>query len=584
MASYDGNLPWTRPDVPSMYNPNNATSVAPAARVAPSPMNSDGTQTWNKPNPQVQRLMQNAQNGSLPFAIGTEWLGRIVGGQLRDSYATEDYQAAHGGRSPASPEELRAWQSYQAAGPSPVQNQEQANPNAQAEQQVAGVLGINTNPNDQNQPTAQEKASQQKGALSVGIQDTKQKAADAAAKGYTSVPSASNDPVGAAAAMNDNRAKGVGGPTGNINFAGPTPPTATQQQNMSLDQVGKQTAFDANKLGPWYKSNSFNYGLISFGLNLLSGNDLATSFGAAGEAFTSMYGQEQRSSWANDLLSQGYSRQEVEEYVRTGDSKVLTDPMEKQAKQIQMQTNLQTLNNLQYENSPEMRQRQLEREDRKDALAELTARTSMNNSNANLSLARQRFEFEKAKYADKQAAAAEDPTFGVTNPEARMILQQGKKFTDDSNLKRSRMAVAEEAARRAIQLKQAGDLAGAAAAYDQYEESYGKALQGGLGKINKEDAEEIAGPRTWIGRGVNHIARGIQAAPTDAELQRALASSTRGIATEHEVVVNNLQSMYENLVPKIGHDNARAAAKFQASGAGIGNWEPKATKSNVKFN
>lgn len=361
----------------------------------PSPMNSGTTQSWNRPNDQNQRALSLAQSGSLPLAIGSEWAGRIVGGAMRDNYATEDYKAQHGGIGPASPEELRAWQSYNSTTPVPFEEPVQPNP---AEERISGILGINSlSQEGLESESAQDKATKQIGALNSSLQEVKQRAADAASKGYTNVPSASQDPVGAAAAMNDNRARGVGGPTGTLNFSGPTPPTPTQQQNMQLDKVGKETAFDANSLGPWYKSQSFNYGLISFGLNLLSGNDLATSFGAAGQAFSSMYGQEQRSSWAEDLINQGYSRQEVEEYVRTGESKVLTDPMERQARNIQMQTNLQTLNNLQYDNSPEMRARQLDRENRKDSLEELRIRSSIANDNARLGIARQQLELrEKA--------------------------------------------------------------------------------------------------------------------------------------------------------------------------------------------
>lgn len=471
---------------------------------------------------------------------------------VSDSMAERDYAAEHGGQYPASPEELAAYKSYKA-------------------KDMQGALS----PANQ----AQDKQNE----IQAGIQEGQQKQADLQAQGYKQVPDAGQDPVGHLSALNENKSKGVGGFSGNVNTPLPSPPTQSQVQDMDLNAQGKQAAFDQNKIPAWYKSNSFNMGLISFGLNLLSGNDLATSFSAAGEAFNQMYGEERRSYWAEDLAKQGYDPVEIEEWKRTGDSKVLTSPQEKQMKMIQQRLQMQQLDNALYEGSPEMRQYQLGREQRKDALSEAQIRNSIANSNAQLGLSRERLNFEKAKYAQKQAAAGEDPEWGITNPEARMVLQQGKKFTDDSNLKRSRMAVAQEAAQKAKQLLELGDTAGAAAAYDQYEESYGKAMQGGLGKIDRHDASDIAGPRTWWGQASNAVVRGVRGAPTSGEIERAIASSNRGINTEHQVVVDNLQSMYENLIPKIGADRARAAVKFQANGSGIGNWEPKASRNNVTF-
>lgn len=449
-------------------------------------------------------------------------------------------------------------------------------------QGVLGNYGPQT-PDDWQAPTPADQADAKSQEIQGALSENQQTQVDLASKGYKAPPDASQDPAGYLAALNENKTKGVGGFSGVANTPLPTPPTQSQVQDMGLNEQGKQAAFDQNKIPAWYKSNSFNMGLISFGLNLLSGNDLATSFNAAGEAFNQMYGEERRSYWTEDLIKQGYDPIEVDEWRRTGDSKILTSPQEKQMKMIQQRLAMQNLDNALYEGSPEMRQYQLGREQRKDALTEAQIRNSIANSNAQLGLSRERLNFEKSKYEAKQAAAGEGPEWGITNPEARMVLQQGKKFTDDSNLKRSRMAVAHEAAQRAKQLLEAGDTAGAAAAYDQYEESYGKAMQGGLGKIDREDASDIAGPRTWGGQIANKLVRGVRGAPTQSEIERAISSADRGISTEHQVVVDNLQSMYENLIPKIGADRARAAVKFQANGSGIGNWEPKASRANVTF-
>lgn len=525
-------------------------------------------QTKNK---RVQNLIDNPG-----LSIG----GALLGGYLKNSSAESDYSSDHGGMYPASPEELRAYQSLNARRGALLHQPEVEdglNVSPSGVQSPESILGLgNTNP-------AQDRAQGDLNRSRDQAQSSKNQLTREISQGYTPPPDSKVDPVGYIAAINANKAKGVGGATGTFNVKAPDPLTQSQQQMVELSQQGKSAAFDMSKQPPWYKSNSFNYGLISFGLNLLSGNDLATSFAAAGGAFTDMYGQEQRGNWAEDLRNQGYSAQEVEEYIRTGDSKVLTDPQEKLAKQVQMQTNLQQLNNLQYEGSPEMRQYKLDRESKKDALSELQIRSTIANQNAQLGISQQRLALETQKQAAKEAASLDGPEWGLTNPEARMVLQQGKKFTDDSNLKRSRMAVAFEAAKNAKVLLAAGDLEGAAAAYDQYEESYGKAMQGGLGKINREDATDIAGPRDWFSQATNHVVRGYRGAPTAGEIDRAIASADRGIYTEHEVVAANIQSLYENLLPIVGAERAREGAKFQANGAGIGNWEPKATKSNVTF-
>lgn len=350
---------------------------------------------------------------------------------VANSLAERDYAADHGGQYPPSKEAFSAYKSLIGNGGA-LSNAQQLPTNQQPQNysvqnglnteqpkgSVSGVLGLgNDNPSADKAQAAQNQARTE-------AAQAKQAQANAIAKGYTPTPDAKQDPVGFMSAANMNKAKGVGDASGTMNVNGPTPPTPTQQQAMQLNQVGKQTAYDMSKAGPWYKSQSFNYGLISFGLNLLSGNDLATSFGAAGQAFGDMYGQEQRGAWAQDLINQGYSHAEVEQYVRSGDSKVLTDPMEKQAKQVQLQSNLQNLNNLQYENSPEMRAYSLNREARKDALQEAQIRNQMANSNAQVSIARQGLAIRQQN-ADTKANAA---TAGDPNP-IYYTDTDGRKFT-----------------------------------------------------------------------------------------------------------------------------------------------------------
>lgn len=170
-------------------------------------------------------------------------------------------------------------------------------------------------------------------------------------------------PSGTLATMNKNIISGVGTSTGSVSQPTlPKPPDPKQVEKKAFSEYGKAVSFDQNKIPEWYNSHSFSAGLISFGLNLLSGNDLATSFNAASNLFMNTYGEEKRSIWAQDLAAQGFDATEIEQWVRTGDSKVLTKPEEKRMKQIQMETSLAQLDNLQYANSPEMRKYKLEQD------------------------------------------------------------------------------------------------------------------------------------------------------------------------------------------------------------------------------
>lgn len=149
-----------------------------------------------------------------------------------------------------------------------------------------------------------------------------------------------------------NRISGTGDKLTGLSDPPPEPP-ATKQFTKQLEDWGTQVAFDQSKVPNWHESDSFSYAMINFGLNLLSGNDLATSFSRAGQTFTDMYGREKREAWAQDLAQHGYSGPEIQQYIETGDSKVLTDPMERQAKLQQFNLQQAQLEQALQETSPE---------------------------------------------------------------------------------------------------------------------------------------------------------------------------------------------------------------------------------------
>lgn len=315
-------------------------------------------------SPSLMTYAIGALNPEVGYQIGMQNVKRVVSPVINTSLAENDFKEANG-RYPNSAEERDNWVKQQGQVERDRRAQQQSQQAPQQDPNTPqGALAQQLPTQPATQYSAQDQAAQQRGALQQEAQAKTVQQAQAAKDGYTDVPDAAENPQGFLAAKNKNKSAGVGGTSGQINFGegGPKAPTPQQLQNMQLDQEGKKAAFNMDDMPAWYESQSFNYGLISFGLNLLSGNDLATSFAAAGQAFGDMYGQERRSAWAQDLISQGYTPTEVEEYVRTGKSDVLTDPMKKQAAQIQMQTNLQQLNNLQYENSDEMRQYKLDQD------------------------------------------------------------------------------------------------------------------------------------------------------------------------------------------------------------------------------
>lgn len=188
-------------------------------------------------------------------------------------------------------------------------------------------------------------------------------------------------PSAAVASMNNNRIKGVGSSTGSITTPTPPPaPTPKEQQKMAFEAEGNKLSFDQNKIPEWYDSKSFSAGLLSFGLNLLSGNDLATSFNQASNLFMNTFGEEKRAIWAGDLAENGYDPTEIEEWIRTGDSKILTSAEERKMRDVQMQTSLTQLDALQYANSPEMRQYALDNDtfDKQMKLADLDLKRQAN--------------------------------------------------------------------------------------------------------------------------------------------------------------------------------------------------------------
>lgn len=243
------------------------------------------------------------------------------------------------------------------------------------------------------------------------------------------------DPAGALAATTAIRAYSGGG----VGSVRPKPvPKPGDLAVKAQDQQGKQVMFDMNKIPAWQDSKAINQGLLSFGLNLLSGNDWATSFNQAGAHFDKAYGREKRDIWAKDLMEQGFDAHEVQAWLESGDPKALSDPMKKQMQQQQYALGQQQLSNALYENSDEMRQWKADREYNKDLqgarsleLQEMSTMANIQNQRANQEIARATLDMKKQAAAAK--ASGENEKFSAEKHKNTMYYLRGNQGLKNYN-------------------------------------------------------------------------------------------------------------------------------------------------------
>lgn len=272
-----------------------------------------------------------------------------------------------------------------------------------------GIIPTGTDPNSQ-QAAANAQQQQQK-----TMDQTKQDVADQAVKGGK-VPTAVDtaNPAASLADRNQNIQAGVGNPmTGANTPPVPTPLTDSQQKNATLNQAGQEEFKSMNTVGDWFGSKSFLMGTMQMGLALLDGKGYAESFAMGSQYFDQHYGQEQRQSWTNDLLKKGYDRQEIQQYIETGDSKVLTSPQERMNKQLREQQQAQSAQiqleqagiNLQADRitkSPEALRQQMQAEQEDRSFNRQYRAAQLANMNQDNSLAADRLALEKEELQMKR--------------------------------------------------------------------------------------------------------------------------------------------------------------------------------------
>lgn len=119
-----------------------------------------------------------------------------------------------------------------------------------------------------------------------------------------------------------NIAEGKGDGTGHVTPEVTTPDT-TKAMLSAADEAGKRAALAYNTAPVWYESDAFSGGLITFGMNLLSGKSYAESFEAASKGFDEKFAKEKRQGYARALYNDGYSMSTIEEWIETGKANLL---------------------------------------------------------------------------------------------------------------------------------------------------------------------------------------------------------------------------------------------------------------------
>lgn len=112
------------------------------------------------------------------------------------------------------------------------------------------------------------------------------------------------------------------------------PETVSEKFNIDQGSILAKAAdltsdsLHANHITPqnWYESRSFNMGLMRFGLGLLSGEDYATAFSNAAQDYTNLSDREKREAYADELVSSGYDRTSVMQWIDEGKANILTKP------------------------------------------------------------------------------------------------------------------------------------------------------------------------------------------------------------------------------------------------------------------
>lgn len=327
----------------------------------------------------------------------------------------------------------------------------------------------------------------------------------------------------------------------------------------------KRVAFDQNKIPNWYDSQAFSMGMISFGLNLLSGNDLATSFNQAGSVFEKGYGKEKRAAWAEDLRAQGYDEHEIQAYIESGDNKLLTDPNERKFREQQYQLGAAQLQKAQYESSPEYQeyQREEKRYDREFKEAQLTSQ--VNYQNASLGIQQAQLAMQAAT-----AKAKNDEFTSRDFTQLRGTVQTGMR-TMEQKLVQSRLADSSLGDLQAAIDR--GDNAAAQGAYQSFREYQARAMLGGNATLTPKAIEEVTGLPSKVDSVINMGMLSFGGEPSKKWIAAQKANVERALANEHKVANELLSNFYKTVKDEYGPRRAAQAVRRVGGGVNLGSMQ-----------
>ena len=345
----------------------------------------------------------------------------------------------------------------------------------------------------------------------------------------------------------------------------PAPPMK-MQADKAMDQEGKQVMFDMNKIPAWHESNAFSTGLLSFGLNLLSGNDLATSFNQAAGAFDKSFGKEKRQAWAQDLVEQGYDAHEIQSWIETGDHKALSDPMQKKMQQQQYKLGQMQLQRAMYENSPEYLEWQSRRQAQKDQLELTKFEADQQYRAASLNLQAMGNKIREQAALAKQA--------GANDLTSRDYSQLASTVMPTIKVANQRINYSDAAMRDLADIekyKKEGNDAGVQGSYKSFQYNMARAVKGGGATLTEKDVAGASALTNAWDDTANILSLKTTGAPTQMWLDTMRKSVTNDMTNQTNGVRMIAEQVYNTYAPVFGHEKAQNVVRRIVAGGAVGN-------------
>ena len=373
-----------------------------------------------------------------------------------------------------------------------------------------------------------------------------------------------------------NRSAGVGDGFGNLEV--PKQPDIKTSYADQMKTIGDRVSLSQNNIPTWHDSDSFNYGLLNFGLNLLSGNDLATSFSTASKTFADMYGQEKRQIWGEDLRKQGYDDTEIQRYIETGDNKVLTDPFEKQSRLMDYNTKAAQLDQARYETSPEMRQYQLDKDKFSTNLELKKMQADEDYRRQQLGMEAERLNLQRQQNKQelelkKLTLEAKNNPNGLSSRDISQLQTASRDSIRNLQQKYTNSQLADKALKDLEEAAKRGDNDTVQGQYNAFREYQARAMLGGGATLTPKQLQETTGLPATFDQARNVGLMGLTGTPTEKWVNIQKAVTQRAIENERQIVYDKAESLYQALLPQYGHVAATNATNRVMSGSGMGSFK-----------